>query len=410
MRNKIFKVSLIFGISAAMIVPCFTNAVSSSARTLGELKAELAAYKKKVNDNEASQTKTKNEINAAKNTISKAESEIQTNQKRIEEAKKEIEQLNIEIAQTEEEIKNLIRSYEVMSGDNNYLEYIFGASSISDFIIRYSISEQLASYNDGLITSYENNIDENERLKKELAAREIELNNKIAEKEKAITSLNNQLSEFVEDAQDLRQQVKDIEASIKSYENSGCKDSDLLTACVNLVTDTGFTRPLKKGIRTSNFGYRTHPVTGQTNKFHTGIDIGGNAEGTNVYSIANGKVGMISQPAPGKKQCGGKMVYIYHSINGQLFTSTYMHLLNINVKVGQAVTAETVIGTVGGGSKTQSWESCSTGPHLHLSLAKGWYGSTYVSYSKWVANLVDPGLRQYTNIPGYGQYFYSRTW
>ncbi len=410
MKNKILKGSLIFGLSVVMIIPCFTNAVSSNAKTLGELKAELAAYKKKVNDNEASQSKTKSEINAAKNTISKAENEIEVNQKRIEDAKKQIEQLNVEIAETQEEIKNLVRSYEIMSGDNNYLEYIFGASSISDFIIRYSISEQLASYNDDLITGYEDKIDENERLKKELADREIALNNQIAEKEKAIASLNNQLSEYVEDAQDLKQQVKDIENSVNYYVKNGCKDNDLLSACVNLMTDTGFVRPLKKGIRTSNFGYRTHPVTGQKNKFHTGIDIGGNAEGTNVYSIANGKVGMISQPAAGKKACGGKMVYVYHNINGQLYTSTYMHLLTINVKVGDPVTPETVIGTVGGGSKTQSWESCSTGPHLHLSLAKGWYGSTYVSYSTWVANLVDPGLRQYTNIPGYGVYFYSRTW
>ncbi len=410
MRNKILKGSLALGLAVAMIIPCFTTAYSSNAKTLGELKAELAAYKKKVNDNAASQNKTKSEINAAKNTISKAESEIEVNQQRIEAAKKQIEELNVEIAETQEEIKNLVRSYEIMSGDNNYLEYIFGASSISDFIIRYSISEQLADYNDNLITSYEDKIDENERLKKELADREIALNNQIAEKEKAIASLNNQLSEYVEDAQDLKQQVKDIENMVKNYVDRGCKDNDLLTSCVNLMSDTGFVRPLKKGVRTSNFGYRTHPVTGEKNKFHTGIDIGGNAEGTNVYSIANGKVGMISQPAPGKKACGGKIVYVYHNINGQLYTSTYMHLLSINVKVGQAVTNETVIGTVGGGSRTQSWESCSTGPHLHLSLAKGWYGSTYVSYSTWVANLVDPGLKQYTNIPGYGKYFYSRTW
>lgn len=410
MKKKLIKGSLVFGLAVLLLIPCFTGAASSNARTLGELKAELAAYKKKLNDNTSNQNKTKSEINAAKNTISKSESEIEANTVRMEEARKQIEQLNVEIEETKGEIENLVRSYEVMSGDNNYLEYIFGASSISDFIIRYSISEQLANYNDELITDFENKIDENERLKKELAEREVTLNNLIAAKEKAIASLNNQLSEYVEDAQDLKEQVKAVEDSVNYYVKMGCKDSDLLASCVNLVTDTGFVRPLKKGIRTSNFGYRTHPVTGQKNKFHSGIDIGGNAEGTNVYSIANGKVGMISQPAPGKKVCGGKMVYIYHNINGQLYTSTYMHLLTINVKVGDPVTNETVIGTVGGGSRTSSWESCSTGPHLHLSLAKGWYGSTYVSYSTWVANLVDPGLRQYTNIPAMGKYFYSRTW
>lgn len=410
MKSKVVKSILVLSLLVGLFIPCFTNAATSKARTLGELKAELAAYKKKVNENSAGQAKTKGEITSAKNTISAAEAEIDANQKKIEEAKKQIEQLNVEIAETQEEIKNLVRSYEIMSGDNNFLEYIFGATSISDFIIRYSISEQLASHNDELITGYEEKIDENEKLKKDLADREVALNNKIAEKEKAISSLNNQLTEYLAEAQDLKDQVAAIETSVNYYVTNGCKDNDLLESCVNIKTDTGFARPLKRGIRTSNFGYRTHPVTGQKNKFHSGIDIGGNAEGTNVYSIANGKVGMISIPRAGSKVCGGKMVYIYHNINGQLYTSTYMHLLSVNVKVGDAVTNETVIGTVGGGARTQSWESCSTGPHLHLSLAKGWYGSTYVSYSTWVSNLVDPGLRQYVNIPPYGQYFYSRTW
>lgn len=392
-----------------MFLPCHTDAISSNAKTLKELKAELAAYKKKVNDNSANQTKTNGEINAAKNAITVAEKEIEDNQKKIEEAKRQIEELNVEIQETEKEIKDLIRSYEVMSGDNNYLDYIFGATSISDFIIRYSISEQLAKHNDELIDGYEAKINENEQLKSDLAAREITLNNKISEKEKAISSLNNQLSAYVDEAQGLKEQLAAVEDMVNYYVKNGCKDNDLLSTCVNLMTDTGFVRPLKRGVRTSNFGYRYHP-TQHVWKLHSGIDIGGNAEGTNVYSIANGKVGMISVPKAGTKQCGGKIVYVYHNINGQLYTSTYMHLLTINVKVGDPVTNETVIGTVGGGSRTQSWESCSTGPHLHLSLAKGWYGISYTSYSTWISNLVDPGLRQYTNIPGYGTYFYSRVW
>lgn len=404
MKNKILKGTLVIGLLAMFFVPCFTSAASSNAKTLKELKAELEAYKKKVNDNSANQKKTSSEINAARNAISSAESEIEANQKKIDEAKKKIEELNVEIAETEEEIKDLLRSYEVASGDNNYLEYIFGATSISDFIIRCSISEQLANYNDDLITDYENKIDENEKLQKELADREIALNNKIAEKEKAIASLGNQLSVYEEEAQDLKKQLAAVEESVNYYVKAGCKDNDLLATCVNLMTDTGFVRPLNKGTRTSNFGYRYHP-TQHVYKLHSGVDIGGNPEGTNVYSIANGKVGMILR----KQSCGGNMVYVYHNINGQLYTSTYMHLLSVNVKVGDAVTSKSVIGTVGGGSRTP-WDSCSTGAHLHLSLAKGWYGQTYVSYSTWIANLVDPATSKYVNIPPLYKYFYSRTW
>lgn len=404
MRKKFIKRVAILGLCASMLIPCFTSAASTNAKTLRELKAELAAYKKKVNDNSLSQQKTASEITAARNAITAAENEITTNQQKIDDAKKRIEELNVEIKETEEEIKDLLRAYEIASGDNNYLEYIFGATSISDFIIRCSISEQLANYNDGLIDGYESKIDENENLKKELAQREIDLNNQIAAKEKAITSLGNQLSIYEEEAQDLKKQVAAVEESVNYYVKAGCKDDDLLATCVNLVTDTGFVRPLNKGVRTSNYGYRYHP-TQHVYKLHSGVDIGGNTQGTNVYSIANGKVGMILR----KQSCGGNMVYVYHNIGGKLYTSTYMHLLSINVKVGDAVNKQTIIGTVGGGDKTP-WDSCSTGAHLHLSLAKGWYGQTYVSYSTWIANLVDPGLKQYVNIPALNKWFYSRTW
>ena len=42
---------------------------------------------------------------------------------------------------------------------------------------------------------------------------------------------------------------------------------------VSVKGDTGFLRPLNRGTTTSYFGYRTHPVTGVKNKFHSGIDI-----------------------------------------------------------------------------------------------------------------------------------------
>ena len=82
-----------------------------------------------------------------------------------------------------------------------------------------------------------------------------------------------------------------------------------------------------------------------------------------------------------------------------------MHLLTINVSVGDKVTNQTIVGTVGGGKGTP-WDSCSTGAHLHFGLGTGWYGTTYTSYAKWVANLVDP--KNYLKLPDYGKYFYSR--
>ena len=203
---------------------------------------------------------------------------------------------------------------------------------------------------------------------------------------------------------DIQEQIDGINSLIKYYEGLGCKDNQDLNECVSVKGDTMFRKPLIKGTITSYFGYRIDPIRGSY-RFHSGTDIGGNAEGTNVYATANGVVGMIIDNTS-KKICGGRQVYIYHTINGKKYTSGYMHLLDINVKVGDKVTSETVIGHVGGGRKTQSWESCSTGAHLHFMLGYGWYGSTYSSYSTWISNLFD--AKKTLNLPNKYTYWYSR--
>ena len=86
----------------------------------------------------------------------------------------------------------------------------------------------------------------------------------------------------------------------------------------------------------------------------------------------------------------------------------YPRFYNLDDKNGvtHKVTSETVIGHVGGGRKTQSWESCSTGAHLHFMLGYGWYGSTYSSYSTWISNLFD--AKKTLNLPNKYTYWYSR--
>ena len=110
-----------------------------------------------------------------------------------------------------------------------------------------------------------------------------------------------------------------------------------------------------------------------------------------------------------KSSCGGNQVYIYHTINGKKYTSAYLHLLEIKVSVGDQVTSDTVVGTNGGGSKTY-WDDCSTGPHLHLTIASGWYGGTgsnsYSSYSTYIANTLNP--KDLIGLPNKGTYWYSR--
>jgi len=253
-------------------------------------------------------------------------------------------------------------------------------------------------------------IKENEQLQVDLAKREVELNNQIESLSNKIDDLGDKLEEYAEITMDIQDEITSQEALLKYYVNLGCGENENITTCESrlgdsVVSDSGFRNPMKKGVVTSNFGYRINPLTGTGTKFHSGIDIGGNSEGTSIYATANGKVGKVITYA----SCGGNQVHIYHTINGVKYTSSYLHLLTINVSTGQQVTSNTVVGTVGGGSGTRGWDNCSTGPHLHFGLAYGWYGGTgsnsYSSYSTYLAKTFNP--RNVINFPSSG-YWYSR--
>ena len=386
------------------IILFIPNVFATNARTLGELKSELAALKTKKANQEYKKKRTNNEIESARNNIYTSQNEITQNREKIENAKKEVKELNNEIASTKESIKRLINSYELLQGDNIYLEYIFQAESYADLVYRYEVVNQILGYNNSQIESWESKVTYNEQLQVDLAKQEEELNKKIASLESSIDSLGSDLEKISDITMDIQEQIDGINSLIKYYEGLGCKDNQDLNECVSVKGDTMFRKPLIKGTITSYFGYRIDPIRGSY-RFHSGTDIGGNAEGTNVYATANGVVGMIIDNTS-KKICGGRQVYIYHTINGKKYTSGYMHLLDINVKVGDKVTSETVIGHVGGGRKTQSWESCSTGAHLHFMLGYGWYGSTYSSYSTWISNLFD--AKKTLNLPNKYTYWYSR--
>ena len=127
-----------------------------------------------------------------------------------------------------------------------------------------------------------------------------------------------------------------------------------------------FIKPLNKGYVSSKFGYRYLELYGRT-KFHDGLDLGGNSEGTPIYAAAPGVVSLKYA----FKGCGGYRIYVSHIIGGVRYTTKYLHLL----KFGDVVTPNTVIGYVGGGSGTKSYDSCSTGAHLHFSVGTGWYTS-----------------------------------
>lgn len=383
MKYMLKKLSISL-IAFAVFCPILNVNAASDAQTLAELRRDLQAYKNTKANADNKRKSTQSEINNAKTNVSNKQNEIEQNQKKVNDAIAESAKLELEIASGKEELDRLIKNYQVASGDNIYLEYIFDATSYEDLIYRYAVMEQVMNYQEGRINSWKDKIEYNNQLKVDLAAREVTLNNQIKSLADDIENLNDELEDYFDISLSAEEDIKSTQELITTYEKMGCKENQNLQQCIGALGDTRLIRPLNNGIITSVWGYRTHPTTGKPNTFHNGVDIGGNRVGTAIYSSANGMVGKIIY----KSSCGGNQVYIYHNINGKKYTTSYLHLNSINVKLGQVVKNSTVIGTVGGQKGTG--DTCTTGAHLHFGLGSGWYGSDYTSSSTWKARSINP--------------------
>ena len=263
--------------------------------------------------------------------------------------------------------------------DNVYLEYVFEAKTFTDFIYRSAIVEELTKYNDELIDYMYKLIEENKALQKKLEKQIDQAEANIDELEGKLKKYDLTLDDIAEDFVDVEKDIAARKVMIASYEKiykqNNCKEDVDISKCIKVPPTNKFVRPLVKGVVTSKFGNRYHPTL-HVWRLHSGIDIGGNATGTKVYAAASGRVSKIVK----KSSCGGNMVYIEHNLKGKQYRTVYMHLHTYKVKVGQVVDLYTQIGTVGGG---ESYDNCSTGAHLHLSVMKGWTGGTYYDPSNY---------------------------
>ena len=101
---------------------------------------------------------SKEEISQTQSTLDGVVSEIANLNNQIQEKQNEIDYLetsikNLEnsINRKEEEIKNRMYAMQSYNNSNSYIEYIFGASSFSDFFARIDSVNELTSYDEELI-------------------------------------------------------------------------------------------------------------------------------------------------------------------------------------------------------------------------------------------------------------------
>ena len=370
------KRKLIFVI---LMIMMFIPTCSVEAKTLQDLYNELADLESKYNNAQNNKKLTQSEINKLNAEITQVNNNIEKTKSEITQAEEEILESEENIEEKKKESNEFLKFLQVSTGENAYLEYLFDAEDYTDFIYRYAIVTQMSEHNNNLISELETLINDLETKKVDLAEKQKKLEQQRKEFNTKLNTLRANLSKATEEGASVEEEIAGIKKEISYYKSLGCSMNQDVTNCVNVSYAKGWRYPLAYGCVTSEYTGTANRTDWTGGGQHHAIDLSCMPEGSPVYAAADGTVAQIA-----RYNCGGNAVYIYHNVNGVAYTTVYMHLLTVNVKVGQAVTTNTVIAKMGGGStalQNGGYDECTSGAHLHFGIATGHHASGFNSYS-----------------------------
>ncbi|MDY2637725.1 MAG: peptidoglycan DD-metalloendopeptidase family protein [Phascolarctobacterium sp.] len=271
----------------------------------------------------------------------------------------------IKLAQKKAEVEKRKKIYSkrlreiYINGQINYLDVLLGAKDFGDFSSRMYLLKKIISSDIDMLTQLQKAEAEVKSRQEQLDAQMKDIKTTQAEleaKQARANRLKEQRSYMLYKAQEEEQRSQseydrllaiseNITAMLRNMEGSGG------SAASSGGGGTGrFMWPCR-GVITSYFGWRTHPVFGTT-KYHSGMDIGVDY-GTPIYAADSGTV-IYSGWLGGY----GYAVMIDH---GSGLVTLYGHNQALNVYEGQYVTKGTCIAYAGS-------TGYSTGPHCHFEV------------------------------------------
>lgn len=332
------------------------------AKKKEELERELAVIKDKKEQELEKKSIIDEQINTTREEISVLNNVISSLDSDLEKAEADIDAAEAIIEEKIQLCKDRIRSaYE--QGKASEIELFLNSKTFYDYVTKAEIVSQIAENDQEIINEYvdqknliedrkkeiEQKKSENEAAKDKLDSKKKTLSAKQAASDKIIDEMNS-------DEEATKRAVKAAEAAEAELQ-AEIKAALAVSSNSNIVDTGDFRWPLSGKFNniTSEFGYRTHPVTG-VYKLHTGVDIASSGiNGTAIYAAKGGTV-----IKAGYNRGYGNYVLIDH---GGGYATLYGHASVLNVSAGQAVTKGDVIGKVGS-------SGYSTGPHLHFEIIK----------------------------------------
>lgn len=338
-------------------------------------KGDILEYVKKVDKKMEKVSETisdlRKQINAARNSLVTLEKELKEAQA-------------VEKVQYETMKKRIKYMYE--NGSDAYMDVIFSASSLADFLNRSEYIEKISKYDTNLFEQYtqlkkdvelrrtrmEAKIEQIAMLQEEAAAdknalKELKenkksevnrLKNAISYRDDKVRTFHEQVAKQEREVENLLLEKQKIieqqEAQRRAQEAQAAQQGNAVPPASDAYANSGQLRwPLQvAGTISSRFGSRTSPTQGASTN-HRGIDIAV-AAGTPIVASAAGTVVTATYSAS-----AGNYIMIYH---GNSLYTVYMHASKLAVGEEAQVKQGDVIAYVGS-------TGVSTGAHLHFGVS-----------------------------------------
>ncbi len=380
MKKKIFSIILIILILQYFCVFVFandsiTNEITNN--TTNSITDDLEKQKEDV-ENKIEEANTQleyvqGELSNTMLKVQETEDKILKYQKEVDELGEKMETLQKSIDESTAKLQIASQNYEEKSdllakrlvamyeaGDTQYLDVLLKSNSITEFISRYYIIQEVAEYDSILINEVEQEKNNIETTKQKLENEQAEIKIIKAKNEQTTIVLSNMQTLQKSYISKLSENEKKLQKQITEYKNDQAEIERQILLATNVIDpDIQYTGgemlwpvAISGTVVTSDYGTREHPIQGVV-KEHTGIDIGNTPTGSPVVAAADGVVTYA-----GWLGGYGNCVMINH---GEGVVTLYGHgnkiLTSVNKKVKQGETIMEV-GSTGN----------STGPHLHFEV------------------------------------------